>query len=180
MEHLSLREVARRLKVSHQAPYKHFASRDHILAEVVSRAFAAFAEYLDHRPRSEDPGEDLASMGKAYLQYAQMHALHYRLMFETPLPNPDEHPEMMRLAKHAFSLLKDAIAKLPQRQAQYPVELEALFVWAVMHGMSGILHGKMIDTLGIPQQMLASAVPFALERIGVALGLEPDTQCRVK
>lgn len=180
VEHLSLREVARRLKVSHQAPYKHFASRDHILAEVVSRAFAAFAEYLDHRPRSEDPGEDMASMGTAYLQYAQTHALHYRLMFETPLPNPDEHPEMMRLAKHAFSLLKDAITKLPERQSQSPVELEALFVWAVMHGLSGILHGKTVATLGIPHPTLEQAIPFALDRIGVALGLAPETQCRVK
>ena len=40
LEALSLREVARRLHVSHQAPYKHFPSRDHILAEVVGRAFA--------------------------------------------------------------------------------------------------------------------------------------------
>jgi AcrR family transcriptional regulator len=35
IEELSLREVARRLGVSHQAPYKHFPSRDHLLAEVV-------------------------------------------------------------------------------------------------------------------------------------------------
>jgi len=172
-EQLSLREVARRLKVSHQAPYKHFPSRDHILAEVVSRAFATFAEYLDQRPRSEDPGEDMASMGKAYLEYAHRHPLHYRLMFETPLPNPQDHPEMMRLSKHAFSLLKDAIARLPNRQSQGPVELEALFVWSVMHGLSGILHGKAIDTVGIPDSLLNAAVPFALHRIGVALGAEP-------
>jgi AcrR family transcriptional regulator len=176
-EHLSLREVARRLQVSHQAPYKHFPSRDHILAEVVSRAFAAFAAYLDQRPRSEDPGEDMANMGKAYLEYAQRHELHYRLMFETPLPNPQEHPEMMRLAKHAFSLLKDAIAKLPHRQSEGPVELEALFVWSVMHGLSGILHGKAIDTVGMHPSLLDAAVPFALQRIGVALGAEPDADC---
>jgi AcrR family transcriptional regulator len=32
IDSLSLRDVARRLGVSHQAPYKHFPSRDHILA----------------------------------------------------------------------------------------------------------------------------------------------------
>ena len=39
IDSLSLRDVARRLGVSHQAPYKHFPSRDHILAEVVGRRF---------------------------------------------------------------------------------------------------------------------------------------------
>jgi AcrR family transcriptional regulator len=85
IEELSLREVARRLGVSHQAPYKHFPS-DHLLAEIVSRAFAAFAQHLDARRRSQNPHEDLAAMGRAYLDYAREHPLHYRLMFGTPLP----------------------------------------------------------------------------------------------
>jgi AcrR family transcriptional regulator len=174
VEHLSLREVARRLNVSHQAPYKHFQSRDHILAEVVSRAFQTFADYLDQRPRSEDPGEDMATMGQAYLEYAQAHSLHYRLMFETPLPNPHEHPEMMRKAEHAFALLKEAISKLPERQSAQPVELEALFVWSVMHGLAGILRGCALESLHIPRPMLESAIPFALQRIGLALGMEED------
>lgn len=32
VENLSLRDVARKLGVSHQAPYKHYPSRDHLLA----------------------------------------------------------------------------------------------------------------------------------------------------
>jgi AcrR family transcriptional regulator len=170
LEHLSLREVARRLHVSHQAPYKHFRSRDHILAEVVSRAYSDFADHLDRRPRSADPSEDMANMGKAYLEYAQTHPLHYRLMFETPLPDPREHPEMMRRAAHAFSLLKGAIARLSDRADNAPADLDALFVWSVMHGLAGILRGDALGVLGIPVPMLESAVPFALGRIGLALG----------
>jgi len=40
VEQLSLRDVARRLGVSHQAPYKHYANRDALLAEVVARELA--------------------------------------------------------------------------------------------------------------------------------------------
>ncbi len=85
IEALSLREVARRLGVSHQAPYKHYPSRDHLLAEVVRRAFAAFADHLDARPRKADPFADLHAMGQAYLDYALRHPLQYRLIFGTPL-----------------------------------------------------------------------------------------------
>jgi AcrR family transcriptional regulator len=59
LEQLSLREVARRLYVSHQAPYRHFASRDHLLAEIVARAFEAFAQHLDGHPHCLDANADL-------------------------------------------------------------------------------------------------------------------------
>jgi AcrR family transcriptional regulator len=39
IEELSLRDMARRLGVSHQAPYKHYHRLDHLSAEIVSRAF---------------------------------------------------------------------------------------------------------------------------------------------
>jgi AcrR family transcriptional regulator len=46
---LSLRDVARRLGVSHQAPYKHYPSRDDLLAEVTRRCFQQFAQHLEGR-----------------------------------------------------------------------------------------------------------------------------------
>ncbi len=35
VESLSMRDVSRKLGVSHQAPYRHFPSRDHLLAEIM-------------------------------------------------------------------------------------------------------------------------------------------------
>ncbi len=40
----SLREVARRAGVSHNAPYKHFAEKRDLLAAVAARGFDALAE----------------------------------------------------------------------------------------------------------------------------------------
>ncbi len=55
VEALSLREVSRRLGVSHQAPYRHFTNRDDLLAELLSRCFEVFAAHLEARPRSDHP-----------------------------------------------------------------------------------------------------------------------------
>ena len=130
VEKLSMREVSRRLGVSHQAPYKHFRSRDHILAEIVSRAYAAFAKHLENRPQTGDPDADLGAMGRAYFRYALAHPLQYRLMFGTPLPDPEQHPTMMQQARHAFALLQDAIARLPLAsqtpRAEARVDFDAL------------------------------------------------------
>jgi AcrR family transcriptional regulator len=170
IDSLSLRDVARRLGVSHQAPYKHFPSRDHILAEVVGRAYASFAAHIEKRPRSEDPYEDFANLGRSYMEYARKHPLHYQLMFGTPLPDPAEHPEMMNKAEHAFDCLKEAIAKLPGRAAGADVELDAVFALSTVHGLASILATRATPQLGIRKAAIAEATAHALGRIGTALG----------
>lgn len=172
IESLSLREVARRLGVSHQAPYKHFPSRDHILAEIVSRAFTAFAHYLDERAGSADPHTDLESMGRAYLSYAQAHPLQYRLMFGTPLPDPAQHPAMMQNAQHAFALLRDCIGRLqPATRPPHEIERDALFVWATMHGIASILQTHALETLALSDDVLKTMTDHSLLRIGTGLGV---------
>ena len=92
IEALSLRDVARKLGVSHQAPYKHYPSRDHLLAEVMGRCFAEFARALDGREESDQPAQDLGALGRSYLRYAAEHPLEYRLMFGTPWPHAGRTP----------------------------------------------------------------------------------------
>lgn len=175
-EALSLREVARRLGVSHQAPYKHFSSRDHLLAEIVSRAYNDFARYLDARTQSSNPIEDLGEMGRAYLEYALKFPLYYRLMFGTPLPDPEEHTAMMRSAQHAFSLLRDCLSRMSpppvNETSGFAPELDALFVWSTMHGISSILQARALETLDLPAEVLSAAPQHALKRIGFALGVQ--------
>jgi AcrR family transcriptional regulator len=178
VEELSLREVARRLGVSHQAPYKHFPTRDHILAELVSRSYAAFAEHLESRPRTGDPDHDLGAMGQAYLEYAFQHPLQYRLMFGTPLPDPREHPEMMANARHAFALLQSGIEVLhgaTQGPGPHPrTDFDALFIWFTLHGLAGIMQSRVVDTLDLPPDTFERMESEVLQRIGWMLGAGGD------
>ncbi len=166
LEQLSLREVSRRLGVSHQAPYKHFPSRDHILAEVVRRTFVAFAHYLDARALTGDAHHDLESLGRTYLQYALAHPLQYRLMFGTPLPNAADHPEMMQSAQVAFNHLRDCIARMTLTTQ---AELDALFVWSTMHGIASIMQTQVMDTLALPEHVLEQATEHIMRCIDAAL-----------
>lgn len=175
VETLSLREVARRLGVSHQAPYKHFASRDHILAELVSRAFAAFGSHLDRAARQGN--DELEALGPAYLDYAARHPLQYRLMFGTPLPDPAHHPEMMRHARHAFAVLQGALGRHPGATAGPPtyddVTLDALFVWSAIHGIASMMRSNAVATLGLSRALLADAPGHAMVRMRTALAHRP-------
>lgn len=167
-EKLSLREVARRLGVSHQAPYRHFQSRDHLLAEIISRGFDAFAAHLEGAPHHADPAAALQSMTGAYLEFAAQHPLHYRLMFGAVLPDAEAHPEMMRKARHTFTLLTDALARLRPQGAE-GVALDALFVWSALHGLVAIRQSGAMRKLPLPPAIGDALAPHALRRIAAAL-----------
>lgn len=177
VESLSLREVARRLGVSHQAPYRHFRSRDHILAELVSRAFAAFAAHLDRGSVGHDAGVEMDALGRAYLDYAARHPLQYRLMFATPLPDPACHPDMMRNARHAFAVLQSALARHPAVVAGRPsyddVTLDALFVWSAIHGVATMMQTNAVATLGLSPRVLAASPEHSMTRMRTALAHPP-------
>jgi AcrR family transcriptional regulator len=164
VERLSLRDVARRLGVSHQAPYKHYPSRDHLLAEVIRRCFREFAEYLDGRRAHGDPRHDLAALGERYLYYAARHPLEYRLMFGTPWPEPAEQVGVVRDAVHAFDVLRRVLRRVhgDHAGARERVDLDAMFIWANMHGLAAITQSDVMRHLAlrprVPQRLEAHAM----------------------
>ena len=115
IEGLSLRDVARKLGVSHQAPYRHYPSRDHLLAAIMQRCFEDFANFLDQASKAH-VSDALLGMGQAYMHYAAQHPLEYRLMFGTPWPEPAAHPELVCHAVHAFDLLRQHLQLQLQQQ----------------------------------------------------------------
>ena len=170
---LSLREVARRLSVSHQAPYRHFPSRDHILAEVISKIFGEFAVFLEDSTSNPEDGISLRHMGERYLQYAAQFPLKYQLMFNTPLPDVDLHPNMMAKAQNAFELLEKALSRHRQKpHADLEIEprADAMFVWSALHGLASILQSDALKTLHMNEQEKAAAISRTFSRITIALG----------
>lgn len=170
IESLSLRDVARKLGVSHQAPYKHYPSRDHLLAEVMGRCFAEFARELDARERSDHPAQDLEALGRSYLQYAAEHPLEYRLMFGTPWPTPAEHPALVRDAVHAFGVLRGVLGRVYGGQAPVSkVDADALFIWSCMHGLASITQANVMQRLELDPAVAEHSADHVLSMISKAI-----------
>lgn len=176
VEKLSLRDVARRLGVSHQAPYRHFASRDHVLAEIVRRAFADFAQALRGPPQTDDPAADALAMGMAYVAFAFTEPLKYRLIFGGTLPAPDAHPDMMQGAREAFNVLRAALIRLFAARGEQPdsdlIDREALFAWSSLHGVVSLMRTDAMNTLDLSPSARAAFVAHALQKVGMALGID--------
>ncbi len=66
----SLRALAQDLGVSHAAPYRHFATREELLTEIVRESMARFEKALEASPFVEgEDEENLYRLGEAYVRF---------------------------------------------------------------------------------------------------------------
>lgn len=82
---LSLRELARSVGVSIAAVYRHFPSKEALLAEVAAAGFASLiAKWEAELPPPDSlPAEQrFQLLGQLYIEFALAAPAHYRLMFE--------------------------------------------------------------------------------------------------
>jgi len=75
---ISLRELARRADVSHNAPYRHFPDRRALLDALAEDGFAQLARDLLGKPWREQ--------AVAYVRFALANPERFRLMFARPVP----------------------------------------------------------------------------------------------
>jgi hypothetical protein len=178
VEGLSMRDVARKLGISHQAPYRHFESRDHLLAEIMRRCFADFARHLDAPLAGTDDRSDLAAMGEAYLDYAIAKPLEYRLMFGTPWPEPAQHAGLVADAVHAFDILRNNLRRRHGKGAgmQARADLDALFIWSALHGMASISQSQAMDNLQLAPGVATAFRGYLMQKVGIALGSPGELQ----
>lgn len=147
---LTLRGAAQRAGVSSAAPYRHFPSREALLAEVVAEGFNQLAAQAGAaRDAEPDPMAAYFAVGTAYLQFARANAALYRVMFNAEC-DADAYPVLMAAGKRAFDVVLGAAAKLREsgQVTGHSTEAIALAGWTAIHGLA-VLHAD-----GLLQRML--------------------------
>jgi len=94
------------------------------------RCFQQLAQHLDARKHFDDPHQDLESLGRQYLSYAQQHPLEYRLTFDTPWPAAEEHSDLLLKHDPAFDILRQVLRRIHGSSAKQceRADLDAMFV----------------------------------------------------
>ena len=160
LDRLSMREVARKSGVSHQAPYYYFGDREAILAAIAGEGFSKLGRAVD-RARS-DPAKALEAIGRAYVGFALRHPAYFQAMFRADAVPLDRYPDVRKLEDEAFGKLVEEIGKAFPDQSSAARLTISIACWAMVHGLATLIReGTLARTVGIPrarQRQMANEV----------------------
>ena len=136
-ENISLRNLAKQLNVSQTAPYRHFETKEDLLAEVAAKGFEKMNADMNKT-------SNFLANGLAYCDFALKYQNTYDLMFGNSLGSFTQYPALLDQAHLAFMTLEnnleDHLVNLGHSDVSKEIiEEKALSVWAFMHGIVGIL-----------------------------------------
>ena len=144
-DHMSLRSIAKEASVSQTAPYRHFKTKECLLAEVSKRGFEELTERLRAATDKESKAtakDRFLEMGLAYLEFGLEKRKTYDLM-HSPVIDKVEFPELLDAAQGAFEELVQILKDLYPEISKNSLDLKCIKFWALMHGLVGLLDMKM-------------------------------------
>ena len=134
----TLREVARRAGVSHNAPYRHFRDKEELMRAVATEGYRELTVAMEDAARKQPRAVDrLKHAGLAYIEFALRRPEHFAVMFDAPL-SERRHFDSIATAKEAFSALVGLVKDAQQSGELAPGDSGeyALLAWTMVHGVA--------------------------------------------
>jgi AcrR family transcriptional regulator len=136
---VTLREVGARAGVSHNAPYKHFAGKEDLLAAVAARELERQARGA-HVHAKSPPGAPLAQLRTAmhgYIRWARTYPQRFKLTFGAWSTENEDLGEAAAAARAGLIDLAAAAQKARELPPGEPERLAYLFL-ALAHGAADL------------------------------------------
>jgi AcrR family transcriptional regulator len=151
-EALGLRELARQAGVSRTAPYRHFESRDALLAGIAEQGFVKLREVLLEARREHEADHEawFIAAARAYIGFAFGYAEHFKLMFGGYMKyEPGQHTSLHDAGNGAFQTLVDLV--LASQESGLVMQGDPIAVsiaaWSTLHGFCSLAVHKRLDFL---------------------------------
>ena len=133
---LSLRAVARRVGVSHAAPYRHFPNHEALLADLAVEGFSELRGAVAVAGAAEGTRADkIAAIGAAYMRFAAQRPALARLMFGPQMPNRGDFPMLGSAADAVGEEITRAVGE----------SALGLAAWGAVHGLAMLVQEDIID-----------------------------------
>jgi AcrR family transcriptional regulator len=177
----SLRELSRRAGVSHTAPYRHFSDRNDLLAALAENGFRSLSRSMrESLVGTEDSGERLFLIARAYIRFGLDNLDLYRLLFSAHISQEIylTHPPLQEAASELFGVLLEEIARAQERgglRPGPPMEL-GVICWSMVHGLASLLiEGQLVsyegwelpNTVTDPEKLIRGAFAILMTGMGI-------------
>jgi AcrR family transcriptional regulator len=180
----SLRELARRAGVSHNAPYKHFAEKRELLAAVSSAGFERLTQRMSNAIAGHaNARAQLFAMLRAYIQHGVENPALYKLMFGDYLSSPnDGRPAIERAAAEntkallAGVIVKGGLGRAIADTARNERKIAGAFLacWSLVHGLTMLLADGIVGPRKISNELVDSLVRGMLDGLATKLPALPS------
>ena len=131
-EIVGLRETARRVGVSATAAYRHFSSKEDLLASVAAEGFRELTAEMEAAAEGPDP---LIGLGLAYVEFALQKRGLFRLMFGPILVERAKYPGLNEAANAAFGCVQRVASGVDNGREDAAASMAA---WGLVHGLSAL------------------------------------------
>ncbi len=174
---LSLRAIARELKITAPAIYNYFSDRDALVTALIIDAYKSFGD-LQLEARDAVPVDDvlgrLMAIGLAYRTWAHTHPQRYQLIFGTPIPGYEApFMEILPFGARSLNALVSVVEQLrvakklnvksfPEIKEEYKASFE---VWKT--------YGGDVDILSLSVAMILWARVHGMVSLEIAGNLPP-------
>jgi AcrR family transcriptional regulator len=149
---LSLRAVARHAGVSAAAPYRHYASREALLASIAAEGYRmrTAATHAALLPLEGQYLEQFLEAGVQYVVFAHKHPGHYAIMSAPEIADTSCYPQLYEASLESSHILMQSIRNCQAEGllAQADAHEIAAAAWASVHGLTSLISSGQLATLG--------------------------------
>ena len=169
----SLSDACRRAGVSTAAPYRHFADKEEILAEVAAQGFIDMASRnrIETQRHPEGSAERIVALGRVYFTFALEEPALFRMMLEQK-PRHSEHANLEDRGRECFAyVVEEVIGFCKANRIEGNAQLIALQLWTFVHGAASLTidggYAKIAPDLNVEELITRAAdrLLFSLPRL---------------
>ncbi len=179
----SIRELARRAGVSHNAPYKHFADKRELLAAVSAVGFEMLATRMAAATSGRcSPRAHISAMARHYVRHGIENPALYKLMFGGYLTEPGEdRPAVEKAAAFntrallAGAFFNGALGEAIPRTARNERKIDGaiLVYWSLLHGLTLLLIDGLVGPTEKADELAESVWDGVIDGLAVRIPILP-------
>ena len=149
---VSLRDLARRVGITHGAASHHFGDKAGVLRAVAAEGYGLLADCLEEAAS----GGDFGDVGVAYVGFAVNHPAHFEVMFRPELYRPEDNQLIEAKARSAAVLYESARQVADATGGDH--HKAGVAGWALVHGLAtlwrdGNLPPDLRDPVALAQEI---------------------------
>jgi AcrR family transcriptional regulator len=169
IEGLSLRKVAQRVGVSHNAPYSHFPDKQSLIAAISTEGFNQLYMELDAAvlANAMDPKKQLQQGALAYVRFALNNTDTFKIMFSGVLEKEKEYPAFVEISHKTFQRVVDVVRACQDASLLRSTssEMMAVTAWGQVHGIVSLALEGQISHAVLDHHEIEEIVLFAVDEM---------------